>query len=259
MAWHAPCKSAGVRVVVYQNPDAGHERRRRDAHPRFATGGPRSRVWRHIKERSLDDPAREGSILVVAAGGDGSVGRSRPPDVGRDVPIAVLPLGTANNLAPMLDAGKHDLNARISAWNIVPFDAAPSPGMAGSTGSSKLRLGAFADTAAMLTARDAGVRPSRTERLSSRATSKRCGLAQLPETPHRLPARHRRPVQSGVAHHGRGAQHRPDRTERSALAARPTRRMGWLDVVLVGERERQALHGFLEACERSVRPATRAR
>ena len=48
--------------------------------------------------RSLERPGD----LVVAAGGDGTVARIMKALAGRDVPLAMLPLGTANNIATSL-------------------------------------------------------------------------------------------------------------------------------------------------------------
>ena len=111
--------------------------------------------WINLKSRPLNDPEIGKFDLVVAAGGDGSVGRTARQLVGTTVPIAVLPLGTANNLALILDAGKHDLLDRIAEWSIVPFDA-------GTIEFDRNRdwffegfgVGAFAETAAALTAQD---------------------------------------------------------------------------------------------------------
>lgn len=56
---------------------------------------------RHHPESLLDVPAD----LVVAAGGDGTVGAAARALAGRGVPLGVLPLGTANNVARSLGIG----------------------------------------------------------------------------------------------------------------------------------------------------------
>jgi diacylglycerol kinase family enzyme len=62
-----------------------------------------------------DHPAE----LVVAAGGDGTVSAAARAIVGRDVPLAVLPLGTANNFAFSIGAvGSIDDLAR--RWHAAP-------------------------------------------------------------------------------------------------------------------------------------------
>jgi diacylglycerol kinase family enzyme len=112
-----------VRILVYQNPDAGHDRvLPEEVVERLQRAG-HEVDWTSTKQHRLSDPEIRAFDLVVAAGGDGSVGRTARQLVGSTVPIAVLPLGTANNLASTLDAGKHDLDDRINEWAILPFDA----------------------------------------------------------------------------------------------------------------------------------------
>jgi diacylglycerol kinase (ATP) len=144
-----------VRILICQNPDAGHERvLPEELVDRLQRAG-HEVDWINLKSRRLNDPGIGKFDLVVAAGGDGSVGRTARQLLGSAVPIAVLPLGTANNLALILDAGKHDLLARIDEWSIVPFDA-------GTIEFDRNRdwffegfgIGAFAETAAALTAQD---------------------------------------------------------------------------------------------------------
>jgi len=144
-----------VRILICQNPDAGHERvLPEELVDRLQRAG-HDVEWINLKSRPLNDPELGKFDLVVAAGGDGSVGRTARQLVGTTVPIAVLPLGTANNLALILDAGKHDLLDRIAEWSIVPFDA----GTIEFDGNRDwffegFGVGAFAETAAALTAQD---------------------------------------------------------------------------------------------------------
>ena len=112
--WHAPCRAGGVRILIYQNPDAGHERPRPDTLIESCNVKATSRVAAH-QGAPLTDPDTA-LDLVVAVGGDGSVGRTAQQLDRRALPIAVLPMGTANNLATVLDAGAHDLAERIAAW-----------------------------------------------------------------------------------------------------------------------------------------------
>jgi diacylglycerol kinase family enzyme len=144
-----------VRILVYQNPDAGHERVLPEELVERLQSAGHEVDWTSLKDHRLTDPEVQAFDLVVAAGGDGSVGRTARQLVGSTVPIAVLPLGTANNLARILDAGKHDLQDRIDEWSIVPFDA-------GTIEFDRRRdwffegfgIGVFAQTAAKLTEQD---------------------------------------------------------------------------------------------------------
>jgi diacylglycerol kinase (ATP) len=54
------------------------------------------------KGRELRQALRGKADLVVAAGGDGTVARVMKALVGRPTPLAILPLGTANNIATSL-------------------------------------------------------------------------------------------------------------------------------------------------------------
>ena len=70
---------------------------------------------------TLADPPAE---LVVAAGGDGTVADAVRAIAGREVPLAVLPLGTANNIAFTLDV-RGPIEDLVRSWRDAatrPFD-----------------------------------------------------------------------------------------------------------------------------------------
>lgn len=92
-----------MRITLLHNPRAGDERfsRRRleegiraAGHELVASAASDSRAAASIVRRSTD--------LVVAAGGDGTVAEVVCRVAGLGVPLAILPLGTANNLARSL-------------------------------------------------------------------------------------------------------------------------------------------------------------
>jgi diacylglycerol kinase (ATP) len=84
-------------------------------------------------DRLLQDPGD----LVVVAGGDGTVGQVAARLIGRDIPLAILPVGTANNLATSIgivgsvdtlaagwgEATRRDLNVACAEgpWGARPF------------------------------------------------------------------------------------------------------------------------------------------
>lgn len=71
------------------------------------------------KPRELPDVLpRTRCDLVVVAGGDGTVGRAAARLAGRGLPLAILPLGTANNIARTLDidADAADISTWIDGW-----------------------------------------------------------------------------------------------------------------------------------------------
>ena len=92
-------------LTLIHNPDAGAGHPTRDDLIAIARhAGYRVRYYdSHAKEyvRALNEP---GDIVLVA-GGDGTVAKVAKALVGRDVPLAIVPLGTANNIAFTVGAG----------------------------------------------------------------------------------------------------------------------------------------------------------
>ena len=94
---------AATYVTVVHNPRSGTGGPGRDrlvrllADEGFAVtyAGTGDQGWEHV----LDDPGD----LVLVAGGDGTVGHVAERLVGRGVPLAILPVGTANNIAKSLE------------------------------------------------------------------------------------------------------------------------------------------------------------
>lgn len=79
----------------------------------------------------LDEPAD----VVAVAGGDGTVGRIAKKLIGRRIPIAPLPLGTANNISKTLGLTELTLDEIVSGWDLarrVSFDAGVARGPWGS-------------------------------------------------------------------------------------------------------------------------------
>src|SRR5687768_18029855 len=110
------CKES-MKVTVIHNPDAGNgdqpsgeeiiELIRRAGHePRYQSS--KEDGW----QTALEDPGD----LVAVAGGDGIVGTVAKRMIGRATPIAVLPLGTANNIAKTLDLMDVPLGELIRGW-----------------------------------------------------------------------------------------------------------------------------------------------
>ena len=66
---------------------------------------------KRMLERTLEDPGE----LVVVAGGDGSVKQVAIELAGRGIPMAILPMGTANNIAKSL-GGLGVVDELIAGW-----------------------------------------------------------------------------------------------------------------------------------------------
>ena len=106
-----------MRVTLIHNPKAG----RRAASPaelKKLMRGEGHKVTDHsCKERGWKEALREPTDLVVVAGGDGTVGRVARRLAGRGIPIALLPAGTANNIARTLGQLEQPFKRLVGGWN----------------------------------------------------------------------------------------------------------------------------------------------
>ena len=106
-----------MRITLIHNPRAGNhddegaaELRKllKDAGHKLRYQSAKDEDWK----RSLKKPAD----LVVVAGGDGTVGKVTRRMVGRGVPLAVLPSGTANNIARTLGLIGRPFEELVRSW-----------------------------------------------------------------------------------------------------------------------------------------------
>jgi diacylglycerol kinase family enzyme len=119
-----------MRIVLLHNVSAGSEDRT-DRKLEAAIERAGHEIVAHLKEPELlsDILATIVADCVAVAGGDGTVGRAAAAIAGSRLPLAILPVGTANNIARSLGilVGEQDLSTWISAWHIStpqPFDLA---------------------------------------------------------------------------------------------------------------------------------------
>ena len=93
-----------MRIALVYNPSSGRRVALESLRRLIVSEGHQLvREIEHLADASaLADPPAE---LIVVAGGDGTVADALRAAAGRGLPIAVLPLGTANNIA--LSLGVH--------------------------------------------------------------------------------------------------------------------------------------------------------
>jgi diacylglycerol kinase (ATP) len=125
-----------VRITLIHNPGAGDDDQpdgeelsaliRRHGHAvRYQSG--KDRTWMAVLEEPSD--------LIVVAGGDGTVGRVAKQTIGRDLKLAPLPLGTANNISKTLGVTELTLDEIVEGWahaKVLSFDAGVATGPWGS-------------------------------------------------------------------------------------------------------------------------------
>jgi len=121
-----------MKVVLIHNPDAGDDQQPssdellgliRDAGHTARYQSSKDENWHSALEQSCD--------IVAVAGGDGIVGTVAKNLIGRDVPIAVLPMGTANNIANTIGVTGRTFEDLIEGWNTahcMNFDAGVAKG-----------------------------------------------------------------------------------------------------------------------------------
>jgi diacylglycerol kinase family enzyme len=106
-----------VRITLVHNPGAGSQAKddarklekllsRAGHEPRYVSS--KDGDWKRALKKRAD--------LVVVAGGDGTVGRVIRRMAGRDVPVAVLPSGTANNIARTFGLLDHQFDELVEGW-----------------------------------------------------------------------------------------------------------------------------------------------
>jgi diacylglycerol kinase family enzyme len=93
---------AGNRVTLVHNPQAGDEDHSRDRLLKLISNAGYEAMYVSSKE-DLDTALQEPGDLVAIAGGDGTVRKVVTRILGRRVPVALLPTGTANNICKSLN------------------------------------------------------------------------------------------------------------------------------------------------------------
>jgi diacylglycerol kinase (ATP) len=147
-----------MKIILIHNPDAGGDNQptgdqilhliRRAGHS--ATCQTSTALdW----EKALDESAD----IIAVSGGDGTVGKVAKRMIGKPTPLAVLPMGTANNIATALGLAKRPLDQLVAGWDSarrMKFDVGAASGPWGSRYFVEgLGLGLFTETMMRLDAR----------------------------------------------------------------------------------------------------------
>jgi len=101
-----------VRATVLYNPNAGHGEISEEVVLTAVQAAGLKATLVSTKDKNVAETLAEPTDIIVAAGGDGTVARviRHLPD--RDIPIAILPLGGANNIARTFGI--------IGPWQMLP-------------------------------------------------------------------------------------------------------------------------------------------
>jgi diacylglycerol kinase (ATP) len=110
--------------------------------------------YQSCKEKKWKKALKKPCDMVAVAGGDGTVGKVATRLLASRTPIAVLPMGTANNIAKTLGIASRTLPELIKGWSkarCVNFDAGVAEGPWGSVPFIEgFGIGLFAETMSQL-------------------------------------------------------------------------------------------------------------
>jgi diacylglycerol kinase (ATP) len=147
-----------MKITLVHNPKAGHEKWSGEKLTSLIRAENHSVTYRSSKNDGWQDDFDLASDLVVVAGGDGTIAEVAKRLLGRKMPIAILPVGTANNILTALGLNEipiEELIAGLSTAKRQPFDLGIVTGPWGSRPFlESVGTGLFASTMSKLDSRD---------------------------------------------------------------------------------------------------------
>ena len=140
-----------MKITLIHNPESGDDEQvSGDDIVRLIRAAGHKVKYQSSKEKKWKRALKKPCDIVVVAGGDGIVGKVARRLIGSRTPIAVLPMGTANNVANTLGLTGKTLKQLIEGWNAarcVNFDAGVAKGPWGSRSFIEgFGVGLFAET-----------------------------------------------------------------------------------------------------------------
>ena len=113
-----------MRVLLIHNPKAGDRKHGEKQLMRSLKRNGLQAFYQSVRERGWEKAFRKPVDIVIAAGGDGTVHKTAWQIMDSGIPLAILPLGTANNLACTLGfAGSVDeIVQSLHCGKSEPFD-----------------------------------------------------------------------------------------------------------------------------------------
>jgi len=121
-----------MRIILMHNPKAGRgTHRKKELMAALSKAGHRA-IYQST-ENDYKKPLKKPVDVVLAAGGDGTVGKVSRELIDSGVPLGVLPLGTANNLACSLGftASPEEIVAGLESGEKRAFDIGLARGLGG--------------------------------------------------------------------------------------------------------------------------------
>jgi diacylglycerol kinase (ATP) len=239
-----------MHVTLLHNPSAGEGEYSRAELVRILTAAGHAVTYQSTKERDYEKGLKEPGDVVVVAGGDGTVRKAAGHLLGRNVPLALLPLGTANNIAKALgvEGSVGEVIAGLASARPRRFDAGLVKGAWGESHFLEaVGLGAFAVTMCLV--------ESRADHREGRADHEDFGITRDLRFLNRV-LRDLRPQGWHIEVDGQDlsgdyllceVMNSPSIGPNLQLAPRADIGDGMFDVVLATERERDSLGAYIAA------------
>jgi diacylglycerol kinase (ATP) len=113
-----------MRVLLIHNPKAGDGKHSKKQLMASLTRCGHQAFYQSIKKRGWEKAFKKPVDLVIAAGGDGTVHQTAWQLIETGIPLAILPLGTANNLARSLGFTEsvYEILQSLHCGKSRPFD-----------------------------------------------------------------------------------------------------------------------------------------
>jgi diacylglycerol kinase family enzyme len=146
-----------MRVILLHNPKAGDKNRSRSELVARIRAAGHEVIYQSARKRNWEAVLEHDCDLIAVAGGDGTIAKVAKRLLGRRIPIAVLPTGTANNILKTLRLADAPIEKMIPKWSTAPrkkFDLGIARGPWGSRPfMESLGIGLFASTMSRLDSR----------------------------------------------------------------------------------------------------------
>jgi diacylglycerol kinase family enzyme len=119
-----------MRITLIHNPKAGDARHGKDQLMAALAEAGHHATYQSTKEPGFKKALKQPAEVVLAAGGDGTIGKVAFRLIDSGIPLSVLPLGTANNLARALGfvASPEEIIARLEGGKKQVFDVGLATG-----------------------------------------------------------------------------------------------------------------------------------
>jgi diacylglycerol kinase family enzyme len=242
------CARSSMRITLIHNPKAGHGKHKtKELIDALAKSGYHA-TYRSTKKTAYKRALEQPTDWVIAAGGDGTIEKIASRLINSDIPLSVLPLGTANNVARNLGfvGSAQDIIAGLREGKERAFDV----GLArGPWGERCFFEGAGGGLLADYV-RAAKRKHKKAKQLSKKREMTR-HISRMRQILHDYPARKWKIEIDGEDISDRYIMWEALNTRSVGpalpLARRASTKDGRLDLVCVGERDRSALIKYLDA------------